>query len=188
MLINWSFSINPSNNSMISLWFSAFMKLSLLLSVCLGEKPFSCPECGKCLRRKFDLKKHMLSHSSVRPYACVYCPKSYTRKTHLNRHLLTHRTTDSEVVAQMADETWRSVWWENCVFSLHVLWALHLILLIDQSGFTLISFLQRYNQRHLIWFDLWWRSDRSRLNLNSCWKWSWNVSVIIDRNIEQSID
>lgn len=72
-----------------------------------GEKPYSCPECGKCLRRKFDLKKHMLSHSSVRPYTCMYCSKSYTRKTHLNRHLLTHKSVDSQAaIAEMADEVW----------------------------------------------------------------------------------
>ncbi|XP_034027291.1 zinc finger protein 316-like isoform X2 [Thalassophryne amazonica] len=57
----------------------------------LGEKRFSCSECGKGFGYRSELSVHMRSHTGEKPFPCSNCGKSYRYKSHLNRHMIVHR-------------------------------------------------------------------------------------------------
>ncbi|XP_072166264.1 uncharacterized protein [Diadema setosum] len=53
---------------------------------------FQCAICLKCCKRKFDLKRHLLTHSNVRnrPHTCPHCDKRFLTASHLRQHLRAH--------------------------------------------------------------------------------------------------
>ncbi|XP_044303945.1 zinc finger protein 768 [Varanus komodoensis] len=57
---------------------------------CLVEKPYRCPECGKCFARSTDFIRHHITHTGEKPYTCGSCGKSFTRSSVLNEHQRIH--------------------------------------------------------------------------------------------------
>lgn len=53
---------------------------------------YKCSVCDKTFSRQTHVKRHQLTHSSIKPYKCSKCDKAFVR----NDHLLKHETTHSE--------------------------------------------------------------------------------------------
>merc|ERR1712110_1223071 len=54
------------------------------------EGPNKCPICGKGFNKPTYLKRHILSHSSVKPYKCDICNWGFFQQCNLKRHMASH--------------------------------------------------------------------------------------------------
>ncbi|XP_073415667.1 uncharacterized protein [Dendrobates tinctorius] len=56
----------------------------------VGEKLFSCSECGKYYSSKSSLVIHQRSHTREKLYSCSECGKCFTEKSYLVKHQIIH--------------------------------------------------------------------------------------------------
>uniref|UniRef100_A0A336M3Y1 CSON009405 protein n=1 Tax=Culicoides sonorensis TaxID=179676 RepID=A0A336M3Y1_CULSO len=55
-----------------------------------NTKYYVCKICEKKFTRQTHVKRHMLTHSSIKPYKCQHCEKSFNRSDHLQKHAILH--------------------------------------------------------------------------------------------------
>ena len=49
----------------------------------IGEKPHTCPKCGKHFTLTNSLKIHIMTHTGEKPHTCPQCDKQFIRSGRL---------------------------------------------------------------------------------------------------------
>lgn len=52
-----------------------------------GIKKYLCTYCSYNTANKFDLKKHILTHTGERPFGCDICGRRFARKDNMKKHI-----------------------------------------------------------------------------------------------------
>ncbi|KAB0401448.1 hypothetical protein E2I00_009232 [Balaenoptera physalus] len=55
------------------------------------ERPYPCPECGKCYKTKNAQQVHFRTHLEEKPHVCPFCSRGFREKGSLVRHSLTEQ-------------------------------------------------------------------------------------------------
>lgn len=58
-------------------------------------RPFSCSQCGETFGRRFNLRRHMRTHTGERPFTCSVCARSFKQRKNLVKHARFHTGTSS---------------------------------------------------------------------------------------------
>jgi len=70
------------------------------------EKPFECPDCGKCFSVKAALKDHSRTHTGEKPYLCDTCNKAFSSSGALRIHKMIH-AEERKFACERCDKTFR---------------------------------------------------------------------------------
>lgn len=54
------------------------------------ERRHFCPDCGKGFYKLYYLKNHMIIHSGLKPFSCSFCSYKCNIKWNLDKHMKTH--------------------------------------------------------------------------------------------------
>lgn len=58
-------------------------------------RPFSCSQCGERFGRRFNLRRHMRTHTGERPFTCSFCARGFKQRKNLVKHARVHTGTSS---------------------------------------------------------------------------------------------